>query len=208
MTEEEWLACIDPAVMLKFLDGKFSERKLRLFAVGLCRLRWDRIFAEGVKELVALAEQYAERKTTYREWIDAFHSVSCAFTRHVAWPYVQKAAFEVSKGWLMVIGRKGQRRRQAHRLMEAVSHCNLLRDIFGDPFQIVLILSAWLRWNDGTIPKLAQAIYDDRTFDRLPLLADALEEAGCDNQEILDHCRSNNEHVRGCWVVDLILGKS
>jgi hypothetical protein len=96
MTEEEWLACIDPAVMLKFLDGKFSERKLRLFAVGLCRLRWDRIFVTGVKELVDLAEQYAERKTTYREWIDAFHSVSCAFTRHVAWPYVQEAAFEVS----------------------------------------------------------------------------------------------------------------
>ncbi len=66
----------------------------------------------------------------------------------------------------------------------------------------------WLAWNDGAIPKMAQAIYDDRAFDRLPILADALEDAGCDNQEILDHCRSNGEHVRGCWVVDLILGKS
>ena len=55
---------------------------------------------------------------------------------------------------------------------------------------------------------MAQVIYDDRAFDRLPLLADAMEDAGCADQEILDHCRSNGEHVRGCWVVDLLLGKS
>jgi hypothetical protein len=55
---------------------------------------------------------------------------------------------------------------------------------------------------------MAQVIYDDRAFDHLPIVADALEEAGCDNQDILDHCRSTNEHVRGCWVVDLMLGKS
>ena len=58
------------------------------------------------------------------------------------------------------------------------------------------------------MPKLAQAIYDARAFDRMPQLADALEAAGCDNRDILDHCRSGGEHVRGCWVVDLLLGKS
>ncbi len=63
-------------------------------------------------------------------------------------------------------------------------------------------------WNDATIPKVAQAIYDDRAFDRLPILADALEDAGCDNADLLTHCRSGGEHVRGCWVVDLLLGKS
>jgi hypothetical protein len=66
----------------------------------------------------------------------------------------------------------------------------------------------WLSWNDGIVPKLAQAIYDDRVFDRLPILADALEEAGCTNADILNHCRQPGEHVRGCWVVDLLLGKS
>jgi hypothetical protein len=66
----------------------------------------------------------------------------------------------------------------------------------------------WLAWNDGIVPKLAQAIYDDRVFDRLPILADALEEAGCTNADILNHCRQPGEHVRGCWVVDLLLGKS
>src|SRR5439155_24569283 len=61
--------------------------------------------------------------------------------------------------------------------------------------------------NDGTVVKLAQGIYDDRAFARLPILADALEEAGCMDTEILDHCRRAREHVRGCWVLDLLLGK-
>jgi hypothetical protein len=66
---------------------------------------------------------------------------------------------------------------------------------------------AWLAWNAGTVRKMAQAIYDDRAFDQLPILADALEEAGCANRDILDHCRSGGDHVRGCWVIDLLLGK-
>jgi hypothetical protein len=53
----------------------------------------------------------------------------------------------------------------------------------------------------------AQAIYDERTFDRMPVLADALETAGCTNEEILNHCGQPGVHVRGCWVLDLILGK-
>jgi hypothetical protein len=68
-------------------------------------------------------------------------------------------------------------------------------------------LAVWLNWNDGTVVKLAEGIYNDRAFDRLPVLADALEDAGCTEAEILAHCRSGGEHVRGCWVLDLILGK-
>jgi hypothetical protein len=64
-----------------------------------------------------------------------------------------------------------------------------------------------LSWNTGIIPKLAQAIYNKRAFDRLPILAAALEKAGCTDQDILGHCRSGGEHCRGCWVVDLVLGK-
>jgi hypothetical protein len=84
----------------------------------------------------------------------------------------------------------------------------LLRDIFGNPFRPVPADPNWLSWNDGTIPELAQAVYDDRAFDRLPVLADALEEAGCVNADMLAHCRGPGPHVRGCWVVDLLLGKS
>jgi hypothetical protein len=63
-------------------------------------------------------------------------------------------------------------------------------------------------WLTSTVTSLAQAIYTDRAFDRLPILADALEDAGCTNQDILAHCRQPGEHVRGCWVVDLLLAKS
>jgi hypothetical protein len=88
------------------------------------------------------------------------------------------------------------------------NQAKLVRDIFSNPFRPPSLDPSWLSWNDGTIPKLAQAIYDDRAFDRLPILADALEEAGCTNADILNHCRQPGEHVRGCWVVDLLLGKS
>jgi hypothetical protein len=65
-----------------------------------------------------------------------------------------------------------------------------------------------LTWNHATVPAIARHIYDDRAFYDLPILADALEDAGCTNPDILAHCRAGGEHVRGCWVVDLILGKS
>jgi len=90
---------------------------------------------------------------------------------------------------------------------ELALHCGLARDIFGNPFRPVAVNPAWRTWSDGTVAKLAQTIYDDRRFDRMPILADALEEAGCDNAGILIHCRGPGPHVRGCWVVDLLLGK-
>ena len=91
--------------------------------------------------------------------------------------------------------------------LERAAQTRLLRDIFGNPFHPVAVDPAWLAWNDGAIPKMAQAIYGERAFDRLPLLADALEDAGCTEADILAHCRGPGPHVRGCWVVDLLLGK-
>jgi len=83
----------------------------------------------------------------------------------------------------------------------------LPRDIIGDPFREVSVQPAWLRWHDGTAVKVARGIYEGRAFDRLPVLADALEEAGCTDRAVLDHCRGPGPHVRGCLVVDLVLGK-
>lgn len=81
---------------------------------------------------------------------------------------------------------------------------DLLRDIFGNPFRPVTLDPAWRTTN---VVALAQAIYDERAFERMPILADALEEAGCTNGEMLNHCREPGEHVRGCWVVDMLLEK-
>lgn len=88
---------------------------------------------------------------------------------------------------------------------EDLPQCNLLRDIFGSHFDLPPIDASWRTTN---VTALAQAIYTDLAFDRLPILADALEDAGCTNQDILNHCRQPAEHVRGCWVVDLLIGKS
>jgi hypothetical protein len=91
---------------------------------------------------------------------------------------------------------------------ELIAHCNILRDIFGNPFRPATIDPSWLAWNDGLIVKLAQGIFEDRAFDRMPILADALEEAGCTDEVIFGHCRQEGEHVRGCWLMDLLTGQS
>ncbi len=83
----------------------------------------------------------------------------------------------------------------------------LLRCVFGNPFRPATIDPAWLTWHDGLIVSMARQMYESRDFIDMPILADALEEAGCTNQDFLGHCRSGGEHVRGCWVVDLLLGK-
>jgi hypothetical protein len=88
--------------------------------------------------------------------------------------------------------------------VERAAQADLLRCIIGNPFHSITFDSARLT---GKVIPLAQAIYDGRAFDRMPELADALERAGCDNAEILAHCRGPGPHVRGCWVVDLLLGK-
>src|SRR5262249_43105057 len=78
----------------------------------------------------------------------------------------------------------------------------LLRDIIGNPFRPVALDPSWLT---PVVQAVAQVIYDERQFADLPVLADALEDAGCDNRDLLDHCREPGEHVRGCWSVDLVV---
>jgi hypothetical protein len=90
---------------------------------------------------------------------------------------------------------------------ERTVQADLLRDLIGNPFRPIIIEPKWLTWSNNAVPEQAEAIYQERAFDRLPSLADALEHAGCTNADILAHCRQPGEHVRGCWVVDLLLGK-
>jgi hypothetical protein len=82
-----------------------------------------------------------------------------------------------------------------------------LREIFGNPFRLVALNSSWLASNDGAVVKLAQSVYEEHRFGDLPILGDALEEAGCTEMAFLDHCREQRQHWRACWLVDAILGK-
>jgi hypothetical protein len=98
--------------------------------------------------------------------------------------------------------------RAAAKAAEQQAQADLLRDIFSNPFRpSPPVPPTVLAWNDGTVRRMAEGIYKERAFDRMPILADALEDAGCANEDLLSHCRSEGPHVRGCWAVDLLLGR-
>ena len=235
MTEAEWLACNDPKPMLEFLHGKASERKLRLYACACARRVWD-CFAKGKVPLpVGVSERFADGDVKGRELKGVRHRLGALGGVSSKWAAnciehavlddsgYQAAMRAVRDGALFfrLLAIEQPDTTQPHAWLpdnapEAIAACNaerckqsaLIRECFGNPYDSRTANAAWLAWSDGAIRKLAQAIYDARAFNRLPLLADALEDAGCTDADILSHCRSGGEHVRGCWVVDLLLRKS
>jgi hypothetical protein len=151
------------------------------------------------------AARQAERNIAQLHNPRATYETTFRFRRHDGsnWQWVADTEVEEANGYAVLAGFT---RAQG-------TTCGLIRDIFANPFRPALIDPAILRWNDGTVVKLARSSYDDRhlpegTLDvaRLAVLADALEEAGCNDPEILNHLRGLGPHVRGCWVVDLVLG--
>jgi hypothetical protein len=97
-----------------------------------------------------------------------------------------------------------QARAAAVREAENAERCRLLREVVGDPERRVAVADAWLAWQGGLVPRLAHEIYEERAFDRLPVLADALEDAGCADEALLGHLRAPGPHVQGCWALDLV----
>ncbi len=90
------------------------------------------------------------------------------------------------------------------RANEERAQCDLLRDIFGNPFRPVVLDPSW---RTEAVVALAEGIYAGRAFERMPVLADALEDAGCSHEDVLSHCRGDSPHVKGCWVVDLLTNR-
>jgi hypothetical protein len=212
MNEHEWLECTDPTPMLEFLEGKVSDRKLRLFGVACCR-RAGALLEHDHKTL-ATAEDHADgilgNEDLLNAWWDACEANEEVRRLQEVRDSILGAAFSVvwvdeAHHLFGAVLRLGQ----AARLpVERTLLVEVVQDIFPNPFRSIIINPAWLAWNDGTVRLITQAIYDEKAFDRIPILADALEEAGCNNADILNHCRSDTAHVRGCWVVDLLLGKT
>jgi hypothetical protein len=91
---------------------------------------------------------------------------------------------------------------QAAWRAERHQQAQLIREIIGNPFHPVAFLP---EWRTDTAVALARTMYEAREFSALPILADALQDAGCTNEEVLNHCREPGEHARGCWVLDLVL---
>ena len=210
MTENEWLEGHHSGPMLEFLSDNGSDRKLRLFACACCRRIPGYLESEPDREGLELTERDVDGLANEEEFerlTEEVHDVR--WYRRDAWNAIGRALESYWDSGLdtgHLSSRTDSEKFKARFEME-FEIAALLREIFGNPFRMPSVNASWLAWNDGTIPKIAQAIYDERAFDRLPILADALEDAGCDNADILNHCRQPGEHVRGCWVVDLLLGK-
>jgi len=222
MTEAEWLECADPQKMLTFLEGKARDRKLRLFAVACCRRVQDFLWTEHSNLAVLLAERHAdgwaniddldtarlqvENSLELYESEPVYDASYWACSRNIEDNVAKCAWYAVNCSTRQVDGDASDLDARCQEVMqeERAKQALLLYDIFGNPFRPVTISSTW---QTPTVVSLAQAIYDERAFDRMPILADALEDAGCTNQDILDHCRQPGQHVRGCWVVDLLLAK-
>ena len=231
MTEEQWPACTDPQMMLAFLRdaGMLSERQARLFGCACCRRVWRLLTDERSRRAVEVAERHADGLADEDQLFEAWDTarVPLGFvaraTVWATWPTGRgfgapaNAALDVCNEVSGCSGSGCDQGDVAARPAESAEHAALLRDIFGPlPFRQVHIDPAWLTWNGGAVTKLAEAAYAERSLPagtleshRLAVLADALEEAGCTEPEILGHCRQQERnHVRGCWVVDLLLGRA
>jgi hypothetical protein len=181
-----------------------SHRKCRLLiAACLRRLGQDEIAAlcERVADGAADAEEL--HAVRYRPWVTRFLTMPRRTRPTRVPPSDQLREFV----WQAL---HGDPRFGVTAAMEVAAELlreeygRLLRDVLGNPAPPVV---ADPRWLTSTVVDLARVIYEQRDFERLPVLADALMDAGCDSEELLAHCRSEGPHVRGCWVVDLLTGR-
>jgi hypothetical protein len=227
VTEAEWLECTDPQPMLEFVRGQVSDRKLRLFACACCRRYWRLPEDEHSRTAVEVAERYVDGQATPDELLDACaYADGCAGDDYISRAFAAAserdadvAAIQVSTSLVEAASAEAMATVaddaadylaasdvacRVASVAERSAQCHLIRDVCGNPFRHVTVAPSW---RTPALVGLAQNIYADRAFDRLPVLADALFDAGCANEELLTHLRSNGPHVGGCWVVDLLLGK-
>jgi len=191
MAEVDGTEADEMASVLRDLQrrGTLSDRRLRLFACACCRFMDRRGNREGLA-VVELAERLADGRVTPDEARRAATLVRC-----LSWDQRALEAVTELPRWF---GCKALTWR-------TVPRSALLRDLLGTPAAASLD-PVWLAWNDGTVARLAAGIYEERAFDRLPILADALEDAGCTDIVLLEHCRGPGPHARGCWALDFIRG--
>jgi hypothetical protein len=231
MTEAEWLASNDPETMLRFVCRYTSRRKERLFAVACCRRLGD-LLSGYCRELLVRIESAADQPLS----VAAVEELINDAMAHADGLSYEMGTPIGSAGWLagnaVWSATEGNALGVVDEAADAVTtskfdpnthdvrasgpptvgdptelaaQADLLRHIVGNPFRPVAFSPPW---RTDTAVSLARQMYEAREFSAMPILADALQDAGCDSAEILDHCRGPGPHVRGCWCVDLVLGKS
>jgi hypothetical protein len=204
MTEAEWLTAVLARPMLEQIGPDIPPRKLRLLTCGVWRWQWERLPDPLYQRVIEVGERMAdgvasaeELRTLHEElrWYDLV-------------PLEQTAQFFL---WL------GDLRSAVTFRLSAADYipppnvggkllCDLVRDLFGNPFRPARLDPVWLHSSDGAVSRVARSIYDERRWSEMPVLGDALEEAGCTDPGILNHCHAEPIHARGCWLVDRLLG--
>ena len=222
MTEIEWLACDDPHQLLDEHPHPLSDRKLRLLGCACARRLWG--FLKPVdRTAVEVTERYVDGNATgwklaraHRDAHDAYientgdasydnaataiTSMSDPRETHLA------VAFDKAAGAFAFEAENEEVDWDDAYREETARQVILLRDVVGNPFRPVTFSTAW---RSDTAVSLAKGMYESRDFAAMPILADALQDAGCDDEDVLNHCRDEKGvHVRGCWVVDAVLGRA
>lgn len=224
MTEQEWLTTPNPYDLTHYKACR-SERKRRLLSCAFARRVLFLIPDDRYQQAVEIAERYADGMATEEEMRVARRVMNKAWQERqfmeagnnattAVLATLSKQAVGAVHGWEAAAFAQASLARpnwdRGYGAEQDIA-CVLARDVFGNPFRPVPLNRAWLT---ASVIGLAQATYEDRRLPdgaldqaRLAVFADALEEVGCDNPDILTHCRQPSLHVRGCWALDLVLGK-
>jgi hypothetical protein len=181
--ELRWGSCRDAEQMLRCMPGRASDRQLRLIACGCARLTTH---AEADLDAISAAERHADGQGNRR--------AAKKLCKHSGVP------------WLTRLGPR-EAARHALSLVRGAPAADVVREILGNPFRPVTLRHSWLRNTGGAVAHLAAVIADEGRYEDLLILADALEDAGCGEAAILEHCRAAVTHRRGCWVLDLLRSK-
>lgn len=232
MKEIDWNTCEDPRILLRHSPGKPSPRKLRLFAAGACRLIGD-CLTDEMRELLTIAELFADGESTPNELQQARQrSLDLSLNPNPIATHARGQA-KVAVSWALAKSPDEAASRTTdyvlyafpayllnkmsavgepiggHVVPQVKSSASLaIADLFRDVFRDTLTeLPVPTPPRTDITTSIAEHIYRENEFAKVPILGDALEEAGCD-EEILAHCRRDQFHARGCWVVDAILKKS
>ncbi|NBO91367.1 MAG: hypothetical protein EBV06_03485 [Planctomycetia bacterium] len=226
LSEDDWFTRPDPGDLLRHLEKTASLRKLRLFACHCCRRLGPLVGAAGVREALLTAERFADGKANSDELRTGWRAIRQALAKAplgTRWERALDAALHACSPDLTFWDAVNVSREAAHALegdsrpqdsgsfgvgpyvrpREYTYQCVILRELFS--YHTVEISSHLRAWEDGQLARLAQAIYLEQRFDEMPILADALEEAGCTHRSLIDHARETTPHFKGCWLLDALM---
>jgi hypothetical protein len=206
------LAALDVDEKLRRLSRRFKDfRKWRLFACGCCRQVWPLLDVPSTRRALEVVEKFADGQATVLDVFAARYTAQRSGSTASAWAAEAVATlttWDTSDTVFLVAHHAARALREADRditwAAARLRQAALVLDIFDRIDKPTSLDPRWLSWNDGMVRKMADAIYREHRFADMPILADALEEAGCDRADLLDHCRKHPEHARACWLVDAI----